>query len=138
MVDENVAGDLVQFTVVKQEFEASNLRGQMVLVAPEEDSRLVITEDQLASLVAGGDNKAFQWALAFFGAAVGFAQNLIAVLLAIHNKSLIKPGEAVLAMVCVAALAASIVRYFEAKRQGGSCAEIAKKIKSGKRHEIPA
>lgn len=126
------------FTVTNSEFAASSLRGGLVVVAPEEDNRLVITEDQLDSLASGGDSKAFQWALAFFGAAVGFGQNLLAVGLAIINGAEIKPHEAILSMVCVAALAAGITRFLEAKSRGGSCAEIAKKIRSGKRHQVPA
>lgn len=129
---------VASFSSEDSALKASSIRGRMFLVAPEEDNRLIITEDQLEALVKGGDSRAFQWALAFLGAAIGFGQNLIGVAIAVYSGSTIRPGDTVLALICVACLAASLARLAESNSQQKSCEAIAKKIRSGKRHQVVA
>lgn len=109
---------------------------QMTVITPEEDTRLLVSEDQLDALCKRAKDTSFEISLLFGGAAFGFVQNVVSLIGALSKKEVPGGWDVFASMLCIALAAAGISKFTQFATNKQSLDSLVEKIKSGRRVSV--
>lgn len=127
--------------------EQANIQGEdtsSVLLRPrdmsisrdEEDNRHLLTEDQFERLCAMGGDLSLEVSLGLFGAGIGLAQNVIATLAALWDKTPPTGVDIVLSMLCFACFAGAAAKFSQHRQTQGDLDKLRTQLRNRPRIKV--